>query len=108
MRKKIVSMLLCGAMVATMFAGCDQAGSGSGKGGSSDKTSQKIGISMPTKSLERWNRDGSYLKEQFDKAGYEVEITYSDNDAEQQVNDIQNLISDGVNVLIVAAIDGES
>jgi putative multiple sugar transport system substrate-binding protein len=63
---------------------------------------------MPTKSLERWNRDGSYLKEQFESAGYEVELTYSDNDVNQQVNDIENLISDGVSILIIAAIDGES
>ena len=63
---------------------------------------------MPTKSLERWNRDGSYLKEQFETAGYEVELTYSDNDVTQQVNDIENLISDGVSILIIAAIDGES
>lgn len=40
--------------------------------------------------------------------GYEVELTYSDNDVTQQVNDIENLISDGVDLLIVAAIDGES
>ena len=39
----------------------------------------KIGISMPTQSLERWNRDGSYLQKQFEDAGYEVELPYSDN-----------------------------
>ena len=107
MKKKLMSVLLCGVMVAAMITGCDQAGTGKG-GNGSDGGSKKIGISMPTKSLERWNRDGSYLKEQFENEGYEVEITYSDNDAEQQVNDIQNLVSDGVNILIVAAIDGES
>ena len=64
----------------------------------------KIGISMPTQSLERWNRDGSYLQKQFEDAGYEVELTYSDNETDRQVNDIQNLISDGVNLLVVAAI----
>ena len=37
-----------------------------------------------------------------------MELTYSDNDVTQQVNDIENLISDGVDLLIVAAIDGES
>ena len=68
----------------------------------------KIGISMPTQSLERWNRDGSYLQKQFEDAGYEVELTYSDNETDRQVNDIQNLISDGVNLLVVAAIDGEA
>ncbi len=68
----------------------------------------KVGISMPTQSLERWNRDGAYLQEQFEAAGYEVELTYSDNEVDQQVNDIQNLISDGVNLLVIAAIDGEA
>lgn len=67
-----------------------------------------IGISMPTQSLERWNRDGSYLDEQFKAAGFKTELTYSDNDAGRQVNDIQNMLADGVNLLIVAAIDGEA
>ncbi|MCR5236351.1 MAG: sugar-binding protein [Lachnospiraceae bacterium] len=69
---------------------------------------QIIGISMPTKSLERWNRDGSYLEEQFKSRGYEVELTYSDNKIEQQVKDIEGLIADKVSLLVIAAIDGES
>lgn len=68
----------------------------------------KIGISMPTQSLERWNRDGSYLDEQFKAAGYETILTYSDNDSGRQVNDIQNMLADGVDLLVVAAIDGEA
>jgi putative multiple sugar transport system substrate-binding protein len=63
---------------------------------------------MPTKSLERWNRDGEYLKEQFEAAGYSVELSYSDNDTDQQNNDIANMIADGVDLLIVAAIDGDT
>ncbi len=105
MRKKLLAGLLCTAMVATMFTGCEQPGSEKKSG---DDTKKTVGISMPTKSLERWNRDGSYLKKEFEKAGYKVEITYSDNDTDQQVNDIQNLISENVDLLIVAAIDGES
>ena len=68
----------------------------------------KVGIAMPTKSLERWNRDGSYLEEQFKSKGYEVSLTYSDNKIDQQVKDIEGLIADNVNLLVVAAIDGES
>ncbi len=67
-----------------------------------------IGISMPTQSLERWNRDGSYLQEQFENAGYNVELKYADNDSSQQVNDIQNLLADNVDILIIAAVDGEA
>lgn len=69
---------------------------------------QKIGISMPTQSLERWNRDGSYLDQQFKDAGYETILTYSDNDTNRQVNDIQNMIAEDGDLLVVAAIDGEA
>ena len=67
-----------------------------------------IGIAMPTKSLERWNRDGTFLQEQFEAKGYQVELVYSDNDVNKQVNDIENLIADKVNLLVIAAVDGES
>jgi putative multiple sugar transport system substrate-binding protein len=63
---------------------------------------------MPTKSLERWNRDGSYLDDQFKDAGYKTELVFSDNKIDQQVKDIEGLIADKVDLLVVAAIDGES
>lgn len=72
-------------------------------GGDEVKT---VGIAMPTKDLERWNRDGAYLDEQFKAAGYKTIVTYSDNKNDQQVNDIQNMLSQGVDLLIIAAIDG--
>ena len=101
MKKKLV-LAMAAAMAITSCAvptfAADDASAGGGK----------IGISMPTQSLERWNRDGSYLEEQFKAAGYDVELTYSDNETDRQVNDIQNLISDGVDLLVVAAIDGEA
>ena len=68
----------------------------------------KVGIAMPTKSLERWNRDGSFLEEQFKSKGYDVKLTFSDNKIDQQVKDIEGLLADGVNLLVIAAIDGES
>jgi len=113
--KKILALILA-AIMSLSLAACGSggasssasAGSGSASASAATSGSKKIGIAMPTKSLERWNRDGSYLKEQFETAGYEVELTYSDNDVTQQVNDIENLISDGVSILIIAAIDGES
>ena len=94
--KKILAIALALSMI---FALCAVAASAEGG---------LVGISMPTKSLERWNRDGSYLKEQFEAAGYQVELTYSDNDVVQQNDDIANMLADGVKVIIVSAIDGES
>ena len=99
--KRKVAMAMVAAMAVSSFTVPVFAEDAAAEGG-------KIGISMPTQSLERWNRDGSYLQKQFEDAGYEVELTYSDNETDRQVNDIQNLISDGVNLLVVAAIDGEA
>ena len=67
-----------------------------------------VGIAMPTKSLERWNRDGEYLKGKFEEEGYEVDLKYSDNKTEQQNNDIQSMIADKVDLLLIAAIDGDT
>lgn len=110
MKKKLLAGLLTTAMVATMAAGCggntSDTGSNSSSSNTSDGGTQTVGIAMPTQSLERWNRDGEYLKEQFEKAGYKVELTYSDNDTGRQVNDIQNMIAADVDLLVVAAVDG--
>ena len=93
--KKTIAMIL--ALVMVFALAC------SGMAYADD--AKTVGISMPTKSLERWNRDGTYLKEQFEAAGFKVELTYSDNDAVQQNNDIANMIADGVDVLVITAID---
>lgn len=114
MKKRILALALSAAMALSLAAcsgGGDASGSGSGSdsgSGSNSGETKKVGLSMPTQSLERWNRDGSYLDEQFKSAGYETIITYSDNDTNRQVSDIQNMIAEGVDLLVVAAIDGEA
>ncbi len=102
-----LSLAACGGTGGSSGSGSDT-GSGSSSGSGGDSGAQTIGISMPTQSLERWNRDGSYLDQQFQSAGYETIVTYSDNDTNRQVNDIQNMIAEGVDLLVVAAIDGEA
>ncbi len=100
--KKFLSLALA-LFLAIALVGCASGGNNSDAG-----KKVKIGIAMPTKSLERWNRDGSFLEKQFKSKGYEVSLVYSDNDITQQVNDIENLIADNVSLLVIAAIDGES
>ncbi|MCR5102825.1 MAG: sugar-binding protein, partial [Butyrivibrio sp.] len=74
-----------------------------------DNTSiQKIGISMPALNLERWTHDGQYLKEEFESKGYDVEIFYGDNLIDTQINQINNLIDDGSDLLIIAPVDSDS
>ena len=72
-------------------------------------TTQKVGISMPTKSLQRWNQDGTNMKDMFEAAGYEVDLQYGgENEVPLQINQLENMIAGGCNVLVIAAIDGES
>lgn len=105
--KKFLAMLLALVMTLSLVA-CGGGDTPSNNENSDNDGAQTVGISMPTKSLERWNRDGSYLKEQFEKAGYNVLLTYSDNDNNQQNNDIANMLAENIDLLIVAAIDGEA
>ena len=68
----------------------------------------KVGVSMPTKDLQRWNQDGANMQAELEAAGYEVDLQYASNDVQTQVSQIENMISSGANVLVIAAIEGSS
>jgi len=69
----------------------------------------KVGVSMPTQSLQRWNQDGANMKEQLEAAGYTVDLQFAgDNDIPTQVSQLETMISGGCNVLVIAAIDGKA
>ncbi|MBQ6321354.1 MAG: sugar-binding protein [Lachnospiraceae bacterium] len=69
---------------------------------------EKVGVSMPTKDLQRWNQDGDNMKAELEAAGFEVDLQYASNDVPTQLNQIQNMISSGADVLVIAAIEGSS
>ncbi len=65
-----------------------------------------VGIAMPTKASARWISDGNSMVEQFGKAGYKTDLQYAEDDIPNQLAQIENMITKGVNVLVIAAIDG--
>ncbi|MEZ4642598.1 MAG: multiple monosaccharide ABC transporter substrate-binding protein [Chloroflexota bacterium] len=65
-----------------------------------------IGISMPTKSSQRWIDDGNNMVKFFEEMGYETDLQYAEDDIPNQLAQIENMITKGVNVLVIAAIDG--
>jgi putative multiple sugar transport system substrate-binding protein len=67
-----------------------------------------IGISLPTKSQQRWNLDGAHLQQVLAKDGYQTSLQYASNNVSSQISQIQTMINSGAKVLIVAAIDGTS
>lgn len=46
----------------------------------------KVGVAMPTKSSERWIRDGNNMKDQLEKLGYTVDLQYAEDDVQAQVS----------------------
>lgn len=69
---------------------------------------QKIGVAMPTQSLQRWNQDGANMKAQLEAAGYTVDLQYADDNVANQVSQLENMILAGADVLVIASIDGSA
>jgi putative multiple sugar transport system substrate-binding protein len=103
-RKLIWFAALLAIVTALATSGCgrstDTAGGDGAKG--------TIGIAMPTKSSERWVADGQNMVEQFEALGYTTDLQYGDDVVQNQVSQIENMITKGVKLLVVAPIDGSS
>lgn len=97
--KKLFAALLSAAMVFSLAA-CNANSSSSSK--------MKVGISMPTQSLQRWNYDGANLKKDLEGAGFSATLQYANNDVNTQVQQCENMITQGCKVLVIAAVEGSS
>ncbi|MBO4456499.1 MAG: sugar-binding protein [Butyrivibrio sp.] len=127
MKKKIISAFLSVAMVASVLVGCGDKAADGGQTAPAETPAEapaedggeaaapaaggaggKVGVSMPTKDLQRWNQDGANMEKQLQEAGYEVDIQYASNDVPTQVSQIENMINSGAKVLVIAPIEGDS
>jgi putative multiple sugar transport system substrate-binding protein len=92
-----VSLAACGSSEKTVD---QQASSGTSNAGA------LIGVTMPTRSSERWIGDGDNLKKQLEALGYKVDLQYAEDKIPTQVNQLDNQITKGAKLLIIASIDG--
>ncbi|WP_210480331.1 multiple monosaccharide ABC transporter substrate-binding protein [Naasia sp. SYSU D00948] len=105
--KKLATMFVAGGVLASLAACAPPgapAGGGGGEGGEGGADCN-VGISMPTRSLERWINDGENLQQLLEEDGCTVDLQYADNRTEQQITQIQNQVAGGAQILVVAAID---
>lgn len=102
--KKFVAAAMSLSMGLSLVS-CGSSSDTSDNKNKTDASNKTVGIAMPAQNLERWNSDGEYLKSQFESAGYNVKLVFSENDATKQNNDVLGLISDKVDLLVVAAVD---
>ena len=79
-----------------------------GNSGSADDSTGYVGIAMPTKSAERWIADGNNMVSELEKLGYKTDLQYGEDKVENQVAQIENMITKGVDKLVIASIDGSA
>jgi len=121
--KKITVILLIGVMV--LAASCSKTQSGISDAGwdetdeeylsqLSDKNAEgdtakgeikRVGVSMPTKTSERWINDGMNMQAKLETLGYEVDLQYAGDDIDLQISQIESMIRDGVSCLVISSID---
>jgi len=65
-----------------------------------------VGIAMPTKSSARWIADGDNMVKVLKARGYPTDLQYADDDIPNQLAQIENMVTKGAKVLVVASIDG--
>ncbi len=65
----------------------------------------KIGFAMATVKEERWQRDREAFDAHCKKLNVECVITVANNDANRQANDVDNLLTQGIDVLVIAPHD---
>jgi putative multiple sugar transport system substrate-binding protein len=95
------------AALALSLAACSGEGAGSGGDTSGEQPSDlTIGVSMPTQTSERWIADGNSVKEKLESKGYKVDLQYAGDDIPTQSQQIDQMITQGADVLVIAAIDG--
>ncbi|HEX2075331.1 MAG TPA: multiple monosaccharide ABC transporter substrate-binding protein [Geodermatophilus sp.] len=96
------------AVLALGLAACggEGAGGGGGAGGGAEAEDLLVGVSMPTQTSERWIADGNSVRDQLEEAGYQVNLQYANNDIPTQSQQIDQMITEGADLLVIAAIDG--
>ncbi len=98
---KLSVLALAAALTAApLFANGQQASGG--------KAQAFVGIAMPTQSSQRWIQDGGNMKKILESRGYKVDLQYAEDNIDAQISQLENMITKGVNVLVIASIDGES
>ena len=95
--KKIIALTLALLMILALCACGAQSG---------DDDQKTVGILMPTQEQTIWSIQAERLVAGFQEAGYATELEYAEDDSARQVMQIENMITKGVDVLVIAAVDG--
>src|SRR5687767_7503238 len=103
-----LGMTAVSAVAALVLAACGGEGAGGSSSGNEDAAPEDLTISvaMPTQTSERWIADGEAVQSQLEDLGYQVDLQYAGDDIPTQSQQVDQMITQGADVLIIAAIDG--
>ncbi len=88
------------------LTGCATGSTGGDSDGDTAAEDITVGVAMPTETSERWIADGEAVKSQLEEAGYEVDLQFANDDIPRQQQQLDQMITNGADILIVASIDG--
>jgi putative multiple sugar transport system substrate-binding protein len=104
--KKLLSFAVAGVLAVAACTSNTPGGSSAPGGSAAAGPGGLIGIARPTKSTARWVSDGANLVKALTALGYTTDQEFAEDDIPTQTNQIENMITKGAKVLIIAAIDG--
>ncbi|MFC7328965.1 multiple monosaccharide ABC transporter substrate-binding protein [Marinactinospora rubrisoli] len=97
-RRLTAAAIATAALLMTTLTACAVGDAARGENG-------MVGIAMPTQSSERWVLDGESMVEQFEEMGYSTDLQYAEDVVENQISQIENMITKDVDALVIAPID---
>ena len=106
---KWVLLMLVSICIASIIAiaGCTRQESTSSEAPAKGKVI-KIGLSMDDLKLERWQHDRDIFTQKAKELGAEVVVQSANGDDQTQFSQCENLISQGINVLVIIPHNGEA
>lgn len=105
MKLKVLVILAFVAFAIGCSSGSQVPNSGNGPRTKDPNRKLKIGFSMDTLKEERWVRDKDAFEAHCKEVNVECVITVADNKADKQANDVDNLLTSGVDALVIAPHD---
>lgn len=123
-RNRLLALAIAGMMGISMLSGCTT-GSGQTDGGAGGGSAQQpsgsaagtatkdikdivVGLSIGHTTEERWQREIEMFQSFADEKGFKMDIQIAQNSPEKQVSQCENLISKGVDVLVIQSVDAEA
>jgi putative multiple sugar transport system substrate-binding protein len=109
MSKKVwYSLMALLVIAATVLSACAPKAAATEAPATAAGQKLAVGIVLPTKDEPRWIQDETRFKDALTKAGYDVEILFSQGDSAKEKANVESLISKGIKVLIITPQDGKA